>query len=162
MMTAKKGEKRCVECGRSFKYLYLLKQHQRVHNGESPYVCKEVDCGRSFKWLSSLKAHLKSHVVSKSIDFESADGSCLTTARSSSAELEGLLEDLFENPAAPMEEKAIDVFAEGSDPWKTEDNEKPFGTQEDANFDACFNLLDMDGTYSAYMDTFLTVIPEQV
>ncbi|KAJ8901240.1 hypothetical protein NDN08_007089 [Rhodosorus marinus] len=161
-MTGRKVEKRCLACGRTFKYRYLLEQHNRVHSGATPYVCKEVDCGRTFKWLSSLKAHLKSHVVNKTIGDEVADEASLTTAKSRNTGLETILEDLFD-PVAPIdEEEALDVFTEESDPWKTEDNGKPFGSQEDANFDACFNLLDMDGTYSAYMDTFLTVIPEQV
>eukprot|EP00189_Rhodosorus_marinus_P005949 CAMPEP_0113960430 /NCGR_PEP_ID=MMETSP0011_2-20120614/4706_1 /TAXON_ID=101924 /ORGANISM="Rhodosorus marinus" /LENGTH=161 /DNA_ID=CAMNT_0000971873 /DNA_START=1 /DNA_END=486 /DNA_ORIENTATION=+ /assembly_acc=CAM_ASM_000156 len=161
-MTGRKAEKRCATCGRSFKYRYLLEQHKRVHSGATPFVCKETGCGRSFKWLSSLKAHRKSHVVVKTVGEKFADETSLTIVKSGNSELEGILEDLLENPAAPIEEKALGVISEESDPWKTEDNAKAFGTHEDTNFDACFNLLDMDGTYSAYMDTFLTVIPEQV
>jgi len=161
-MTRRKAEQRCATCGRTFKYPYLLNQHIRVHSGATPYTCLEVGCGRSFKWLSSLKAHQNSHDGGKTVEGEFNDEASLVTAKSGNSELEGLLEDLLENPAAPIEETALYVFSEESNPWKAEDNAKSFGVQEDTNFDSCFNFLDIDGTYPAFIDGFLSVIPEQV
>ena len=38
---------RCAECGRAFKELSTLHNHERIHSGERPFVCET--CGKSFR-----------------------------------------------------------------------------------------------------------------
>ncbi|KAM9492795.1 uncharacterized protein ACWYII_004503 isoform 2-T5 [Salvelinus alpinus] len=39
----------CSHCGKSFRWLWVLKTHERIHIGETPYHCSH--CGKSFMWL---------------------------------------------------------------------------------------------------------------
>ncbi|NXY12355.1 ZN232 protein, partial [Pteruthius melanotis] len=51
------GEKphKCLECGKSFRWNFWLREHERIHSGEKPYECGE--CGKSFSQSSGLLQH---------------------------------------------------------------------------------------------------------
>uniref|UniRef100_A0A452FA02 PR/SET domain 9 n=1 Tax=Capra hircus TaxID=9925 RepID=A0A452FA02_CAPHI len=51
------------ECGQGSKDRSSLITHQRIHNGEKPYVCRE--CGQSFSEKSILIRHQRTHIGEK-------------------------------------------------------------------------------------------------
>jgi uncharacterized Zn-finger protein len=52
-------DRTCDHCGKSFKSRSYLKEHVRIHTGETPYTCQE--CGKSFTHHVYLQRHLKVH-----------------------------------------------------------------------------------------------------
>lgn len=49
----------CSVCGRSFKELSTLQNHERIHSGERPFVCET--CGKSFRQRVSYLVHRRIH-----------------------------------------------------------------------------------------------------
>ncbi|XP_034275502.1 zinc finger and SCAN domain-containing protein 12-like [Pantherophis guttatus] len=49
----------CLECGRSFKQRFDLRQHRYVHTREKPYAC--TLCEKCFRHPSNLHIHLRTH-----------------------------------------------------------------------------------------------------
>lgn len=45
----------CDICLKKFGYRSSWKLHQNIHNGKTPYICK--DCGQGFKQPSTLLSH---------------------------------------------------------------------------------------------------------
>ena len=54
----------CIQCGKHFKTVRTLTQHQKIHSGLRPHVC-EV-CNKSFVRKDTLQEHVKAHDPSKS------------------------------------------------------------------------------------------------
>jgi uncharacterized Zn-finger protein len=49
----------CSLCSRSFTQMYALRNHEQQHRGESPYPCEQ--CGKGFYRPSDLEKHMRSH-----------------------------------------------------------------------------------------------------
>ncbi|XP_023727023.1 zinc finger protein 2 homolog, partial [Cryptotermes secundus] len=49
----------CSLCTRSFTQIYALRNHEQQHRGESPYPCEQ--CGKGFFRPSDLEKHVRSH-----------------------------------------------------------------------------------------------------
>lgn len=49
----------CSLCSRSFTQMYALRNHEQQHRGESPYPCEQ--CGKGFFRPSDLEKHIRSH-----------------------------------------------------------------------------------------------------
>ena len=49
----------CPTCGRAFKELSTLQNHERIHSGERPFVCET--CGKSFRQRVSYLVHRRIH-----------------------------------------------------------------------------------------------------
>ncbi|NXA90203.1 ZSC30 protein, partial [Melanocharis versteri] len=56
---ARKKPHKCLECGKSFRRGFTLREHHNIHTGERPYECGE--CGKRFSRSSSLINHRNIH-----------------------------------------------------------------------------------------------------
>lgn len=85
----------CSVCGRSFVLAARLAEHARTHSGDKPYSCPL--CDRTFRSLSNLGKHRKTH----------AQVSPATTARSFG------LSSKLTHPMGAASEEAVVGLAEG-------------------------------------------------
>ncbi|XP_061817257.2 uncharacterized protein [Nerophis lumbriciformis] len=60
------GRFNCRDCAKAFKFLSLLKAHQRIHTGEQPFLC--VQCGRRFSFKQSLERHKQTHTPERTYE----------------------------------------------------------------------------------------------
>ena len=58
---SRNGPWQCSTCQKLFKVQSMLISHERVHNGERPYVCVHPGCHWSFRTSSKLRRHERSH-----------------------------------------------------------------------------------------------------
>merc|ERR1719187_2671229 len=49
----------CSDCGKTFVDPYKMKEHKRIHSGETPYNCGE--CGEAFRTWQILNRHKTKH-----------------------------------------------------------------------------------------------------
>ncbi|TNN77695.1 Zinc finger protein 454 [Liparis tanakae] len=53
--TEGKANKQCVHCNKVFRSKWMLKQHERIHTGERPFLCSA--CPKKFRVNQALKKH---------------------------------------------------------------------------------------------------------
>uniref|UniRef100_UPI003AADDBCD uncharacterized protein n=1 Tax=Centroberyx gerrardi TaxID=166262 RepID=UPI003AADDBCD len=69
---AKRAEEHaCLDCGKSFKFLYLLKRHRTVHSLVRPFQCSQ--CDKTFKTEKSLKLHRSVHSAEQRFQCEQCE-----------------------------------------------------------------------------------------
>ena len=70
----------CKQCGKGFKQKVNLESHVRVHTGEKPFECKH--CGKCFRQVRCLQRHTILHTGQKPSECKQR-GKCLKKAESS-------------------------------------------------------------------------------